>query len=96
MASDYESRLAAESRRTYYRWCLLVLQAARALFAGRLADGERLAEEAVALNRLHGDDADQEHTVQRLALSMQRRDARAGGARLACGRRPPQRHGGDP
>ena len=67
------ARLAADSRRTYYRWCLLVLQAARALFAGRLADGERLAEEAVALNRLHGDDADQEHTVQRLALSMQRR-----------------------
>ena len=67
------ARLAAESRRTYYRWCLLVLQAARAIFAGRLADGERLAEEAVALNRRHGEDADQEHTVQRLALALLRR-----------------------
>jgi hypothetical protein len=66
-------RLAAESRRSYYRWCLLVLQAAVALFAGRLDEGERLAEEAVALNRRHGDDADQEHTVQRLALALQRR-----------------------
>ena len=67
-------RLAAESRRSYYRWCLLVLQAAVALFAGRLEEGERLAEQAVALNRRHGDDADQEHTVQRLALALERRD----------------------
>jgi len=67
------ARLSAESRRTYYRWCLLVLQAARALFAGRLTEGERLAEEAVALNRSHGDDADQEHSVQRLALALLRR-----------------------
>ena len=70
---DRLARLAADSRRTYYRWCLLVLQAARAIFAGRLADGERLAEEAVTLNRRHGADADQEHTVQRLALAMLRR-----------------------
>jgi hypothetical protein len=70
---DRLARLAAESRRTYYRWCLLVLQAARAVFAGRLAEGERLAEEAVALNRRHGEDADQEHTVQRLALAQLRR-----------------------
>ena len=63
-------RLGADSRRTYYRWSVLVLQAARAIFAGRLADGERLAEEAIALNRRHGEDADQEYTVQRLALSM--------------------------
>jgi hypothetical protein len=67
-------RLAAESRRSYYRWCLLVLQAAVALFAGRLDEGERLAEEAIALNRRHGDDAEQEHTVQRLALALERRD----------------------
>ena len=63
-------RLGADSRRTYYRWSVLVLQAARAIFAGRLADGERLAEEAIALNRRHGEDAEQEYTVQRLALSM--------------------------
>ena len=50
-----------------------MLQAARALFSGRLADGERLAEQAVALNRRHGDDADQEYTVQRLALALLRR-----------------------
>ena len=67
---DRLARLAADSRRTYYRWCLLVLQAAREIFAGRLAEGERLAEEAVTLNRRHGADADQEHTVQRLALAM--------------------------
>ena len=73
-SSDRLERLAAESRRTYYRWCLLVLQAARAIFAGRLDEGERLAEEAVELNRRHGDDADQEHTVQRLALALERRD----------------------
>jgi hypothetical protein len=72
---DHLARLSAESRRTYYRWCLLVLQAARATFAGRLAEGERLAEEAVELNRRHGG-ADQEYTVQRLALALQRRRAR--------------------
>jgi tetratricopeptide (TPR) repeat protein len=70
---DRLARLTAESRRTYYRWCLLVLQAARALFAGRLADGERLAEEAVELNRRLDTDPDQEYTVQRLALSLARR-----------------------
>ena len=70
---DRLARMAAASRRTYYRWCLLVLQAARAIFGGRLDEGERLAEDAVALNRRHGDDADQEHTVQRLALALQRR-----------------------
>ena len=70
---DRLARLAADSRRTYFRWCLLVLQAARALFAGRLAEGERLAAEAVELNRRHGDDADQEYTVQRLALALLRR-----------------------
>ena len=42
-------------------------------FAGRLDEGERLAEEAVELNRRHGDDADQEYTVQRLALALLRR-----------------------
>ena len=51
---DHLARLAAESRRTYYRWCLLVLQAARATFAGRLAEGERLAEEAARSTGRHG------------------------------------------
>jgi hypothetical protein len=72
---DQLARLAAESRRTYYRWYLLVLQGARAGFAGRLAEARRLAEEAVELNRRYGA-ADQEYTAQRLALALQRRRAR--------------------
>ena len=72
---EHLAQLSAESRRTYYRWCLLVLQAARAIFAGRLGQGERLAEEAVELNRRTGA-ADQEYTVQRLALALQRRRPR--------------------
>ena len=52
-------------------------------FAGRLAEGERLAEEAVELNRRHGDDADQEHTVQRAR-------ARAGCAGARRTRRSPR------
>jgi tetratricopeptide (TPR) repeat protein len=72
---EHLARLAAESRQTYDRWYLLVLQAARANFAGRLAEGERLAEEAVELNRRSGG-ADQEHTAQRLALALQRRRPR--------------------
>jgi hypothetical protein len=85
------ARLAAESRRTYYRWCLLVLQAARALHAGRVDEGERLANEALELNRRHGDDADQEHTVQRLALALLRRrphDAPLAALREYAGRYP--------
>ena len=69
---DRLAGLSAESRRDYYRWCLLVLQAARATFAGDFEAGERLAEEAEELNRRYGAD-DQEHTVQRLALTLQRR-----------------------
>jgi hypothetical protein len=94
-AVDHElerlERLAADSRRTYYRWCVLSFQAARAIFAGALADGERLAEEAVTLNRRHGADADQEHTVQRLALSMLRgrpQDAPLGALRDYAARYP--------
>ena len=84
-------RLADESHRTYYRWCLLVLQASRAIFAGALDEGERLAEAAAELNRRHGDDADQEHTVQRLALALQRRrplDAPLAALRDYAGRYP--------
>jgi hypothetical protein len=73
---DQLARLSEASRRTYYRWYRLVLAAASATFAGRLAEGERLAAEAVELNRRHGADGDQEHTVQRLALALQRRRAR--------------------
>jgi hypothetical protein len=72
---DHLARLSADSRRTYYRWYLLVLQAARETFAGRLAAGERLAEEAAELNRRSGG-ADQEHTAQRVALALQRRRPR--------------------
>ena len=73
---DELARLSEASRRTYYRWYRLVLAAASATFAGRLAEGERLAAEAVELNRRHGEDGDQEHTVQRLALALQRRRPR--------------------
>ena len=69
---DRIAALAGESRRAYLRWCLLVLQTTRALFASDLTTAERRAEEAVALNRRHGDDAEQEYTVQRLALAMLR------------------------
>ena len=41
----------------------------RAAFAGRLADAERLGEEALELNRRHGEDCEQEYTVQRLVLA---------------------------
>ena len=62
------------------------------MFAGRLDEGERLAEEAVALNRRHGDDSEQEHTVQRLALALLRRrpqDAPVAALRDYAARYPP-------
>ena len=83
------AQLSAESRRGYFRWCLLVVQSARATFAGRLAEGGRLADEAEELNRRHGGN-DQEHTVARLALALQRR--RHGEAPLAALRGYAARH----
>ena len=62
-------RLAGELRQPYYRWYGMVLAATRAIFDGRLDAGRALAEEAVALNREHEDDADQEWVVQQLLLA---------------------------
>jgi hypothetical protein len=64
--------LAEPLRQPYYRWYLTVLRAGRAVFAGRLEEGERLSIEAVELNREHEPDAEQEHAVQRLALALAR------------------------
>ena len=55
--------VAHATRRSFYRWHLMVAEAARAAFAGRLDEAERMTEEALALNRRHGDDCYQEYTV---------------------------------
>jgi hypothetical protein len=61
----------------------MVYEAARAEFGGRLDDAERLNEEAHALNRQHGEDCYQEHTVHRLVLARLRwRPQDAGAAEL--------------
>ena len=83
------ARLSADSRRTYYRWYVLVLEAVRATFAGRLDDGERLAEEAAELNRRAGGE-DQEHAAQLMVLALQR--GRPAAAPLAALRDFAERH----
>ncbi len=66
---DRARPVADATRRTFARWMVLVAEGGRAAFAGRLEDAERLAEEALALNRRHGEDCLQEYTVQRLVLA---------------------------
>jgi tetratricopeptide (TPR) repeat protein len=66
---DRARPVAHATRRSFYRWHLMVAEAARAAFAGRLEEAERMTEEALTLNRQHGDDCFQEHTVQRLVLA---------------------------
>jgi hypothetical protein len=68
---EYEAS-AAELRRPYYRWYGMVLRAGESIFLGRLEEGERWSAEAVALNREHEADAEQEHLVQQAALSLAR------------------------
>ena len=46
-----------------------VAEAGRAAFAGRLDEADDLTEEALAINRRHGDDCFQEHTSERLVLA---------------------------
>jgi hypothetical protein len=65
--------VADATRRTFVRWMVLVAEAGRAAFAGRLEDADRLTEEALEVNRRHGEDCLQEHTVQRLVLARLRR-----------------------
>jgi hypothetical protein len=73
-----------ESRRPYAAWCVVLLRSTWATFRGRLAEGERLSEEAVALARAGAEDADQEYAVQRLVLAKLRgRPQDAGRAALA-------------
>jgi tetratricopeptide (TPR) repeat protein len=66
---DRARSVSRATRRTHHRWFLMVYEAGRAAFAGRLDEAERLNEEALAVNRQHGEDCYQEHTVHRLVLS---------------------------
>ena len=66
--ADYD-RLAGELRQRYYRWYGKVLHATRAIFDGRLEAGRALAAEAVADNREHEQDSEQEWVVQQLLLA---------------------------
>jgi hypothetical protein len=68
-----------ESRRPYSAWCVLLLRSTWATFRGRLDEGERLSEQAVALARAGAEDADQEYAVQRLVLAKLRRHPEAAG-----------------
>ena len=73
-----------DSRRPYVEWCVALLRSTWATFTGRLAEGERLSEHAVALARAGAEDADQEYAVQRLVLAKLRgRPEDAGRAALA-------------
>ena len=96
---DQLARLSADSRRSYFRWCLLVLQSARAAFAGRLAEGERLATRRSSSTAATAATRTRSTRSQRLALALPapapagraaRRAARLRGAgypALPCGRR---------
>jgi len=66
---DRARPVAHASRRSYDRWYLLVVEACWATLRGRLDEGARLASEALALNRQHGADCEQESTIQRLLLA---------------------------
>ena len=73
-----------ESRRPYVEWCVALLRATWATFRGRLDEGDRLTDAAVALARAGTEDADQEHAVQRFVLAQLRwRPDDAGGPALA-------------
>ena len=76
--------LERESRRPYVEWCVVLLRSTWATFSGRLAEGARLSQQAVALARAGAEDVDQEYAVQRLALAQQRRrPEQAGRAELS-------------
>jgi hypothetical protein len=69
---DRARPVAHATRRTHTRWVMTVAEAGRAAFAGRLDEADDLTEEALAINRRHGDDCFQEYTVGRLALAQLR------------------------
>jgi eukaryotic-like serine/threonine-protein kinase len=66
---DRARPVAHATRRSMHRWFLLVVEAGRAAFAGRLEEADRMTAEALALNRRHSDDPLQEYVVQRLVLA---------------------------
>ena len=66
---DRARAVALATRRTHTRWVMTVAEAGRAAFAGRLDEADDRTEEALAINRRHGDDCFQEHTVGRLVLA---------------------------
>jgi hypothetical protein len=77
--------LERESRRPYVEWCVALLRSTWATFRGRLAEGARLSEQAVALARAGAEDADQEYAVQRLVHAQLRwRPEEAGRAALSA------------
>jgi DNA-binding SARP family transcriptional activator len=87
-------RLSRELRLGWFEWYAPTLQATRALFAGRLAEGERLAEEAREARLRHDASVNETHVAQRLALALLRgcpedadRDVLAGLADRYPGRR---------
>ncbi len=88
---DRARPVAHATRRSFQRWYLMVAEAGRAAFAGRLDEADRMTEEALALNRRHSDDCLQEHTVQRLVLARLRwrpHEADAAALRGFAGRYP--------
>ncbi|MEO8689399.1 MAG: AAA family ATPase [Solirubrobacteraceae bacterium] len=87
-------RVAGELRRRYYRWYGKVLHASRASFDGRLDAGRGLAAEAVADNREHEQDSEQEWVVQQLLLA--RVEGRAGDVPLEGLREFARRYAGLP
>ncbi len=66
---DRARPVAHATRRSMHRWFLLVAEAGRATFAGRLDEASRMAAEALALNRRHSDDPLHEYTVQQLVIA---------------------------
>ena len=88
-------RLAGELRQHYYRWYGKVLDATRAIFDGRLDAGRTLAAEAVAENREHEQDSEQEWVVQQLLLArIEGRPERRAAGRAARVRRALRRPAG--
>ena len=53
---DRARPVAHATRRSVHRWFLMVAESGRATFAGRLDEASRMATEALALNRRHGED----------------------------------------
>jgi hypothetical protein len=88
---DRCAAVVRETRHRHHDWWLLVLRACRAAHAGRLADAERLAAEALACNRRLTDDPEQEATAQGLVLATLRwrpQDAALGALRGYAARYP--------